>query len=402
MLSQQTMTIIQSTAPVLAEHGVAITDRFYHLLFSAHPALKHIFNMSNQSEGTQKKALAQAVYSYAQHIDRLADLLPLVERIAHKHASLGILPEHYPIVGKYLIEAIQDVLQDAFTDEIKAAWVEGYQMLADILIAREEQIYSEKESELGGWRATREFIVKRKVAETALVSSFYLYPKDGQMPVSFQPGQYVGVYIQDDRLDYQEIRQYSLSARPELDHYRISVKREQFNSPEKPDGTISNFLHDHVQEGDIIRLAPPVGDFYLQKNSQKPVVLISGGIGCTPLVSMLEHLHATNSNRPITYIHGTLNSKTHAFKQHIESLELQMGNLNVINFYESEEDVGTGNQSGRIDLSRLVNNEYLHPEAEYYFCGPHPMMKSTYQQLKALGIPDQQIHYETFGPSKVL
>ncbi|HQR95781.1 MAG TPA: globin domain-containing protein, partial [Thiotrichales bacterium] len=122
MISSDVMKTIQATVPVLAEHGQAITTIFYQKMFAAHPELKNMFNMAHQAKGEQQRALAEAVLNYASKIDQLVELGPMVKRIAHKHASLNIQPEHYPIVGKYLLEAIQVFLNLPQDHEILRAW----------------------------------------------------------------------------------------------------------------------------------------------------------------------------------------------------------------------------------------------------------------------------------------
>ena len=133
-LNQETMDIIKATVPVLEEHGTAITSRFYQLMFKDHPELKNIFNQTNQRKGDQPKALANTVYAAAVHIDNLEAILPVVKQIAQKHRALNIKPEHYPIVGKYLLMGIKDVLGDAATDDIIDAWAKAYGVIADVFI----------------------------------------------------------------------------------------------------------------------------------------------------------------------------------------------------------------------------------------------------------------------------
>ena len=146
MLSQQTINIVKSTVPVLEVHGVAITTTFYKNLFEAHPELLNIFNHANQAKGRQQTALANTVYAAAVHIDNLAAIIPVVKQIGQKHVSLGIKPEHYPIVGEHLLGAIKEVLGDAATDEIINAWAEAYGVIADAFISVEEEMYVATES----------------------------------------------------------------------------------------------------------------------------------------------------------------------------------------------------------------------------------------------------------------
>src|SRR5688500_19883722 len=150
MLSEKTIQIVKATAPAVAPHAEAITRRFYALMFAGNPEVKAYFNQAHQHSGGQQRALAGAICAYAANIDNLGALGSAVELIAQKHCSLGIQAEHYPIVGKYLLLAIKDVLGDAATEEVIAAWGEAYGLLAQVLIDRERAIYAEQAATPGG------------------------------------------------------------------------------------------------------------------------------------------------------------------------------------------------------------------------------------------------------------
>ena len=240
MLSKETIAIVKSTAPILAGEGEKITGLFYTKLFEAHPELKNIFNMANQAMGAQKRALADSVFAYAANIDRLEALGPLVSRIANKHVSLQIAPEHYPIVGKYLLEAMQEHLRLTEGDPILSAWTEAYAALAGIFIDAEEDLYHQSEQKPGGWRGFRSFVIRDIKLEATDVKSVYLFPEDGEPVAGFEPGQYIGIKIEAGSYEHDEIRQYSLSSAPNHEFYRITVKAE---SHEGGLGLVSNFLH---------------------------------------------------------------------------------------------------------------------------------------------------------------
>jgi hemoglobin-like flavoprotein len=140
-ITQHTIDIVKSTAPIIKEHGKTITSRMYEIMFENHPEVKAQFDMSAQANGTQPTKLATAVYAYATQIDNLGALTTAVDKIAHRHVATYVLPEQYPIVGECLLQAIKDVLGDKATPEIITAWGEAYQALADIFINREQQIY---------------------------------------------------------------------------------------------------------------------------------------------------------------------------------------------------------------------------------------------------------------------
>lgn len=394
MLKQTTIDIIKSTVPVLEQHGRAITTRFYQLLFTNHPELKNVFNQSNQRQGRQQTALANAVYAAAANIDNLEAIIPAVKQIGHKHRALGIKAEHYPIVGENLLKAIKDVLGDAATDEIINAWAEAYGVIADAFIQVEAAMYHEAKQQPGGWDGFRNFIVEKKVKESDVITSFYLKPEDGKAISSYLPGQYLTIKVKPENSEYTQLRHYSLSDAPGKDYYRISVKREDA-------GLVSNYLHNQVQVGDILEISAPAGDFVLQENN-KPAVLISGGVGVTPMLSMLNTMVEKTPEREVIFIHGALNSSVHAFKEHVAQLAKKHAQLS--SFVAYSEPSAEDQKAKEYDKERFIDLPWLKTivpsnQADFYFCGPVPFMKSLYRDLKEWGVPAENIHFEFFGPA---
>ncbi|BAO91525.1 flavohemoprotein (plasmid) [Caballeronia cordobensis] len=315
MLTQKTKDIVKATAPVLAEHGYPIIQRFYSRLFQAHPELKNVFNMAHQEQGQQQQALARAVYAYAENIENPESLAAVLRNIAHKHASLDVRAEHYPVVGEHLLGAIKDVLGDAATGEIIAAWAQAYGNLADVLMGMESELRETSAAQLGGWNGWRRFVVKDKRAESSVITSFVLEPVDGKPVMNFEPGQFVSVAVDVPALKLQQIRQYSLSDMPNGHSYRISVKREEGDAT-RPPGYVSSLLHEHVGVGDELALAAPFGTFYIDVNATTPIVLISGGVGLTPMVSMLRRA-IQNPQRQVVFVHGARNGAVHAMRDRL-------------------------------------------------------------------------------------
>lgn len=402
MLDQETIDIVKSTVPVLEEHGEAITTRFYQLMFGNHPELLNIFNHANQKQRRQQKALAGAVYAAAKYIDNLEAILPVVKQIGHKHRSLGIKPEQYPIVGKHLILAIKDVLGDAATDEVIEAWKKAYNEIANVFINVEAEMYKEAASQPGGWGGFRSFVVDRKVKESDVITSFYLKPEDGKELATFLPGQYISIKLEIAGEKYTHIRQYSLSDAPGKDYYRISVKREAGTS--NPDGKVSNYLHDEVKEGDILLVSAPAGDFVLDTNLDTPIVLLSGGVGLTPMVSMLKTVADVQPERNVTFIHAAVNGSVHALREEVEALATRE-NISAYVFYDSPTD--EDRLTNRFDVEGYVTKEWLEKNvpvenADFYFCGPIPFMRAINRALKDLGVDENRIHFEFFGPADSL
>ena len=400
MLNSETIAIIKSTVPVLEVHGNAITTRFYQLLFQNHPELLNIFNHANQKQGRQQTALANAVYAAAKNIDQLESIIPVVKQIGHKHRSLGIKAEHYPIVGKHLLMAIKDVLGDAATDEIINAWAEAYGVIADAFISVEHEMYTAAEQQKGGWADFRTFVVDKKVEESNVITSFYLKPADGQSIASFIPGQYISVKVNIPGDEYTHIRQYSLSDAPGKDYYRVSVKRED-GAAEKPSGKVSTYLHQNINVGDKLEVSAPAGDFVLDTESSEPLVLLSGGVGLTPMMSMLNTTLAEQPKRSVSFVHAAINGEYQAFGEYVNELQKNHEALSAYVCYEkpTEEDEAKQqyNKTGFIDLEFLQNN--VDKQSVFYVCGPVPFMKTMYQSLKQWGVQDNKIHYEFFGPA---
>ncbi|MFL0363577.1 NO-inducible flavohemoprotein [Pseudobacillus sp. 179-B 2D1 NHS] len=395
MLSQKTIDIVKSTAPVLEVKGKEITTHFYRTMFQDHPELLDIFNHANQEKGRQQTALANTVYAAAKYIDQLEVLIPAVKQIAHKHRSLAIKPEHYPIVGEYLLKAIKEVLGDAATDDIINAWAEAYGAIAKVFIDTEAQLYNEASEQPGGWLDFKEFKVADKVEESSLITSFYLKPKDGVQLPTFHPGQYITVKLHIPGEEHIVNRQYSLSAAPNGEYYRISVKREADHQPE---GKASNYLHDHVNKDDIIEVSAPAGDFYLDVDNKAPVVLISGGVGITPTMSMLETLAANNSKREIVFIHAARNEEVHAFKEHTKQLVSELENARAYVAYgEKKKEQTICDVEGHISADFL--KEVVPSNSICYVCGPVPFMGAVIGHLSKNGIPEEQIKFEFFGPA---
>lgn len=390
MLSQETIKIIKSTVPVLEEHGKTITTVFYKNMFEAHPELLNVFNHANQSKGRQQTALANTVYAAAANIDNLEAIVPAVVQIAHKHKSLGITPEQYPIVGYHLLGAIKEVLGDAATPEIIQAWGEAYEVIADAFIGVEKEMYEKAEQMPGGWRTFKEFIVADKVVESDVITSFYLKPADGEKLPSYKPGQYITVRVKAEGEEYLLNRQYSLSQAENGETYRISVKREDECVPF---GKVSVHLHTNVQVGDTVEISVPAGDFFLDTESAKPVTLISGGVGVTPMMSMYETIAKTSPERKVAFLHSARTRKHQAFNDRISELNESLPNSTYEVLYSDEGD-------------GFITREFLEAHviegSDIFVCGPTPFMQSVIRNLHAIGVPEENIHFEFFGPAEVL
>jgi nitric oxide dioxygenase len=393
--------LIKATIPILRASGEDLTKYFYNRMFTNHPELRNIFNMGNQANGRQKSALANAVLAYAENIDNPAVLLNVLKGIGTKHVSLNIQPEQYKIVGANLIGSIAEVVGEAATPEILEAWTAAYNELAQIMINLENEMYQENSAKPGSWNGWRKFIIKKIVEESAEIKSFYLYPEDGKEITNYHPGQFISVQVYVPELELLQPRQYSLSSAFNPEYYRISVKRESGIAP-NPSGYVSNTLHSK-SEGDPISISAPAGLFHLEKDSQNPLVLISGGVGLTPMLSMLETNLNNIQNKKTIWIHGCRNESVHAFKNQIITLKKEAKHLETFTFYDTLENKNDSQSEiiqGRVDLNKCKDSILL-DQAKYYICGPEIFIKTQYEALINLNVSQENIFHEEFGPQLI-
>lgn len=389
MLSEPSAATVRATLPAVGAAIGEIADRFYERLFAAHPELlRDLFNRGNQASGTQRRALAGSIAAFATHLVERPDERPdvLLNRIAHKHASLGIAPEQYATVREHLFAAIAEVLGDAVTPEVEAAWDEVYWLMANALIAIERRLYAQHGDGRGGWRVWE---VMERVEETADVATFRLRPADGGPLPDFRAGQYVSVRVELPDGAHQ-IRQYSLSSAPGSPVRQIGVKRVH-GETSGPDGEVSNHLHTRVHVGSTIELSAPYGDLVLD-DTDAPVLLASAGIGVTPMIAMLEQLALTGHHAPVTVVHADRSPADHALRADHEAYAAKLADAAVHFWYEHDAE-GAG-RPGRADLSSVA----VASGTRAYLCGPLPFMRAVRGQLIDKGVAPADIHYEVFGP----
>lgn len=387
-LSQKTIEIVKATAPIVGGKALEITQTFYPILFNDFPETQKLFNQSHQKSSAQPRALADAVVAYALNIDKLKNLGGAIEAISERHASLNIRPEHYPMVGSSLIKAIGIVLADVITEEIAEAWTEAYSFLAELLISVEAGKYQKTKDKIGGWEGYKDFIIDKKEQESSSVCSFYLKAADGQPSPKYQAGQYISIRI-DHPVIGDTVRNYSLSSSHDPERFRISVKE---------DGFISTQLHKHFEEGDTIRVNAPYGLLTL-KESSNDIALISGGIGVTPMLSMLEELSDKGTDKRVSFINANLNEADSPFKNRVQELCQQEANFDSTFFYEEPVKSSSESITGRVNAEFLAENLNLE-KTDFYLCGPAPMMKAIFTGLQAKGVEAERIHFEFFGPAE--
>lgn len=392
MASPRTIEIVKSTVPFLEEHGNQITDIFYQNMFAEHPELLDIFNETNQKLGRQQSALASTVLAAAKHLEKLAVLLPEVTQIAHKHRALQILPEHYPIVGKHILGAIKKVLGDAANDDIINAWAEAYDDIAGVFIHVEEDMYAN-----AMWQGFATFKVTDKTLTGTDIAAFTVEPADADQAIDLSKmtlaaGQYITVKTDPEDTAHLALRHYSLCSASTDKGIQFAVRRDNRNGHQ---GVVSNHLHDHVEVGDTILLSAPAGDFVLTpeliQQNEVPLVLISAGVGVTPVLAMLEAQIKANPARPIIWAYACQNGEYHAFAERVDALLSTAQQVEKHCFYFEEGQL--------LDETWLKE---LPKPADVYVCGSMAFMDSMIDGLLALKHGEDTVHYEPFGPKMSL
>jgi uncharacterized protein len=248
------------------------------------------------------------------------------------------------------------------------------------------------------WKDWRNFVVVQKVKESEEITSFYLQPEDqGEIP-DFQPGQFLTIKLDISGQARPVIRTYSISDYSEPhQYYRLSIKREPMPSGlDVMPGIASNFMHDHIHEGSVIPAKPPSGRFFLDVNKALPAVLISNGVGITPMISMAKAATRLNPDRPIWFIHGARDGRFHAFRDEMRAIAAQNPNLTLHFAYSRPQaaDAGYYHSTGYIDIGLIQS--LVRQEAEYFLCGSPPFMESIHAGLKSAGVAESRVLFEMF------
>ncbi|EME23121.1 globin domain-containing protein [Rhodococcus triatomae] len=393
-LSAASKEVIIATLPAVGGAIGDITPLFYKKLFAAHPELERdLFNRGNQKQGEQQKALAGAVAAYATMLvgDNPHATDAIMSRIANKHASLGITADSYPIVHTHLFAAIVEVLGEAVTPEVASAWDEVYWLMANALIAAEHKLYADSGVEDG--QVWREVTVARKVTQSPETVSFVLASPTGEPLPKHLPGQYISVAVNLPD-GARQIRQYSLVGAPGAAEWQITVKAVP-SLAAAPAGEVSNFLHANVVEGDTLQVSLPFGDLVLEEGDA-PLLLISAGIGCTPMIGMLNHLAETGAERNVSVLHADRSPDHHAHRAELSELVERIPSATMHRWYEDLADLTEQDtlHLGRTDLSKIE----IADGTRVYLCGPLPFMHSIRDTLIDRQVPADSIRYEVFGP----
>lgn len=374
---------IKATLPVIGAHINEITPVFYKRMFAAHPELiADTFNRGNQKAGEQQKALAASIATFASMLVNpdAPDPVHLLSRIAHKHVSLGIIASQYQIVHDNLFAAIVDVLGEAVTPEVAEAWDEVYWLMAKVLIDEESALY-ESDGVAAGDVFRRAVLRSRRDLTDAVTEFTFEVPEDKGAFLKTRPGQYtsIGLKLEDGA---RQLRQYSLVDWDE-NGFTISVQR---------DGEVSTALIDSISVGDVVDCTLPAGDLTLDLGETAPVVLVSSGIGSTPMVGMLTAMAADSAQRDVTIIHSDRNAGSYAQATVVDELVAALTSKgSTVRVYRNFLDEGT-----LVDLATLD----IPQGARWYLCGGSTFLQSIREQIKTnKQLQPKDVHFELFSPN---
>ncbi|WBW75104.1 nitric oxide dioxygenase Yhb1 [Schizosaccharomyces osmophilus] len=386
---------IRSSIPILESSGVELTKLFYQKMLKNYPEVRPYFNKVHQKSLSQPRILAFALLNYARNIDNLTLLSELVDQIVTKHVGLQIKAEHYPIVGHCLLATMQEVLgRDIACPGFLEAWTIAYGNLAKILIDKEKSVYENQP-----WNGFAEFEVVKLIDESFDVKSVYFAPKNKEFKIApAYPGQYITIAWKIPGLPHETLREYSLSKYPDIQNnmYRISVRRIK-------DGVVCNYVHEHLKKGDVVGVSPPVGKFTYRKfegNQSLPVLCFAGGIGITPIISIVES--ALLDGRKVVFCYSNRNYVSRPFKNWLLQIKDQYKDqIKLKEFFSQEAYVHNEEVIDEL-MTRVLHRadikELISADCDIYLLGPNNYMRFVKEELLKLGVQPNKIATEFFGP----
>ena len=404
-LSDEHAAVVRATLPVIGAHIDEITPVFYRTMFADNPELlRPQLLVSAVERVAQQRALAASIATFATLLVDGRSPVDMLSRIGHKHASLGITPDQYQLVHDYLFGAIVEVLGEAITPEVAAAWDEVYWIMAAVLVDFEKALYAQAEVEPGDVFRTATVLAREDVTDSVAV--FTLGGPDGEPLPDFRPGQYtsVGVVLPDGA---RQLRQYSLSTAPGDGTWRIGVRRVDADAREgevSPAGEVSGWLHANATVGTTIQVTLPFGDLVLDAagigtdQEAAPVVLCSAGIGITPMLGMIAHLAATEDARRVLVLHADRSPADHVLADEVAGEAAMLADAEVHTWYEQAADTVSGPGTvhrGLMDLSSVTLPEGAH----VFLCGSTGFLQSLRRQFLDAGVPEDRLHAELFAPN---
>lgn len=375
-LSAKSRSVIQETAPIIAGKADAIAKVFYRRLLEGHLELVEFFNATNQKTNKQPRALAAALIAFAADVGDMESLEPALEVMSVKHCAMNVLPHHYFLVHENLMVALEDVAGQSLTLETHAAWSEALLFLTRALIEKEEQLYRKARSRRGGWRGFREFVVVRKERETPDVATLTLRPLDAwDRSFDFSPGQFLTLKVDPHGDGLTAPRHYTVTSPPGMPYLQISVKKLK-------GGKVSTYLHDKVKEGANVLVSPPFGVFTAPLSESSTVVLLSAGIGITPMLALFQEL----GPRVKMVAHVDKTEDMHPFRQRFAGSDCQV----QVHYTRRE---GRPPRDLAAKLAKAVGTDH-----HWFICGPSSFMCDAMRSLVGAGVAADHIHHEAFAP----
>ncbi|AYJ47315.1 FAD-binding oxidoreductase [Rhodococcus sp. P1Y] len=388
--------VVRATLPLVGANIDAITQIFYARMFDARPELlRNLFNRGNQAQGAQQRALAASIATYATHL--VDPTLPhpdeLLSRIGHKHASLGITADQYSIVYEHLFAAIVDVLgAETVTTEVAEAWDRVYWMMANTLVDLENRLY-ESAGVVAGQVFHRGIVTTRTEDPSGAVVIGVTC--DWPELRNNHPGRYVsvGITLPDGA---RQIRQYSLISDTDAGEVTFAVKPIAASGG-CPAGEVSNWIASRLRTGDLVDISIPFGDLPTAEINTGPTVLISAGIGITPMNGILEHLNNRGTRSEVVVLHADRSPACHPLRARQRQLVDGLPNAVLELWYEEPGDCADAHQ-GRLDLTFVD----LPEGASFYVCGSSGFVQAVRSQLVASGVDQSRVHCELFAPDEWL
>ena len=452
MITSSQLTGLRTSLPLVAERADAIAVDFYARLFGERPdLLRDQFNRGDQAQGRQQRELALTMLALARDVvgtqvgvgrsvargreasastavapwsspaaapwEVRAAALETTSRLAQRHAAIGVGPDEYDLFARHLSAAFAAALGPAWTDEVADGWRALYEQTRDELVSSVAAVYRRADLEPGDdWR---EALVTERRVEAEDVVALTLVSADSEALPAYRAGQFASIQVTlaDGA---RQIRQYSLRGGAD-EQWRVSA-RVLTGVPELglPPGEVSNHLLAHVQVGDVVSVSPPIGSLTVDELDDAPLVLVSAGIGCTPVLGMLDHLARVDPDREVTVLHFERTPERHAHRAELEALvaALPRGRLRVSYTQGSLSALGAASTSALagadaigppdVDASLDGAGAYLDPidlgtvdltpQHRVFLCGPVPFMAIVRAALIEHGVPAERVHHFVFGP----
>jgi NAD(P)H-flavin reductase/hemoglobin-like flavoprotein len=353
----------------VADFGIQLPLFFYSVLFLEHPETRQLFPASMSS---QRDKLVAALGTVVSNVDNLDDVVPVIQQLGRDHRKFSVLAEHYPAVGSALLATLEHFLGDRWTPHLAADWEEAYGLVAKVMIDAAEE--SARVSP--PWWEAEVVHHEQRTPDIAV-----LLLRTGQ-PFDYLPGQSIAV---ETELRPRLWRYYSPANGPRADgmielHVRLV-----------DGGAVSTALVQAVRVGDVLRLGAPVGD-QLTMEHNHDVVLIAGGTGVAPFKALLDQAVHEGGRREVHLFVGARSRRELYDLPALEEYASKLPRLRVVPAV-SEDPRFTGERGQAVDVA-LRHGPW--PHHEIYVCGSPEMVAGSRQALRAAGIPDQHVRYETF------